>query len=190
MNMALDTATEQRLLRLLDERDIHDVLTRYCRGVDRCDEALIASCYHEDAVDDHGTFKVYGKDAAGLIAGKVRPGPATAMHFMGNVRIEVEGDTAFAESYILAYRAFEREAKAYTRVRALRFVDRFTRRHGQWRIAERVVADDWNRVDEVIEAMADADQFRHGSKGQDDPVYAIRRGPLARDPAAGDLSGR
>ena len=37
---------------LLDERDIREVLLRYCRGVDRCDAELISSCYHADAVDE------------------------------------------------------------------------------------------------------------------------------------------
>ncbi|MBU3740326.1 MAG: nuclear transport factor 2 family protein [Rhodoferax sp.] len=181
--MALDAHTEARLRRLLDERDIHDVLLRYCRGVDRCDKTLIASCYHADAVDDHGNWQVLGADAAQHIFDLVKPGPDAAMHFLGNARVEVEGDTAFAESYVLAFRAFRRDDKPFTRTRAVRFVDRFTRRDGEWRISERVVADDWNRVDEVIEALADTHKFRYGSKDQDDPVYAIRRGGLARRPA-------
>jgi hypothetical protein len=82
----------------------------------------------------------------------------------------------------MAYRTFQREGQDYTRVRALRFVDRFTRREGEWRIAERVVADDWHRVDRVAETMAEAGKFRMGSKDREDPVYAIRRGPLARVP--------
>jgi hypothetical protein len=114
----------------------------------------------------------------------VRPGPAAAMHFLGNVRIEVEGDTAFAESYVLAFRSFKRGERPYTRTRAVRFVDRFTRRDGEWRISERVVADDFNRVDEILEAMPDSALFRHGSKSRDDPVYAIRRGRVARAPSA------
>jgi hypothetical protein len=65
----------------------------------------------------------------------------------------------------------------------VRFIDRFTRRDGAWRISERVVADEWNRVDEVVEAMADTNKFRYGSKDRDDPVYAIRRGTVARRPA-------
>jgi ketosteroid isomerase-like protein len=178
----MDQQTEARLLQLLDERDIHDVLMRYCRGVDRCDEQLIASCYHPDAVDDHGTWIVAGRDVARTIIGLVRPGPAVPMHFVGNVRIEVEGDEAFTESYLLAFRTEERDGRARTRTRALRFVDRFTRRDGEWRISERVVTDDWNRVDEVVEAMADAPKFRRGRKDQDDPVYAIRRGRVAREP--------
>ncbi len=180
---AFDETTQQRLLTLLDERDIHAVLVRYCRGVDRCDAELITSCYHADAIDDHGTWQAYGHEAAAMIMERVRPGPDTAMHFLGNVCIEVEGDTAFAESYLLAYRAFQREDKHYTRVRALRFVDRFSRRNGQWRISERVVADDWNRVDEVVEAMRETGHLHHGSKDRNDPVFAIRRGRVARPPA-------
>lgn len=169
-------------MKLLDERDIHDVLLRYCRGVDRCDPELLASCYHDDAVDDHGNWIVYGRDVPNEIIERVKPGNDAAMHFLGNVRIEVEGDTAFAESYLLAFRAFRRDDRPHTRTRALRFVDRFTRRDGEWRISERVVADDWNRVDEVIEAMQDTSRFRYGSKDREDPVYAIRRGLTARSP--------
>lgn len=102
------------------------------------------------------------------------------MHFVGNVLIEVHGDTAFAESYLLAFRALEKEGRAYTQTRALRYVDRFERRKGEWRISERVVSDDWDRVDEVLQRQEGHELFRHGSKDDQDPVYAIRRGPLAR----------
>jgi SnoaL-like domain len=44
--------------------DIHDVLARYCRGADRCDAALMQSCFHEDAVDEHGFFN--GPAACGV----------------------------------------------------------------------------------------------------------------------------
>lgn len=181
--MAINAATEKRLLELLDEREIHDVLMRYCRGVDRCDRELIDSCYHPDAVDDHGTWVASGSDAGAGIVSRLQEGPATAMHFMGNVRIEVHGDTAFSESYLLAFRTFEQDGKPGVRTRALRFVDRFTRRDSQWRISERVVTDDWNRVDEGIGTMPDSNLFRRGSKDRDDPVYAIKRGRVARGAA-------
>lgn len=173
---------EERLRRLLDERDIQDVLHRYCRGVDRCDAELIASCYHEDAVDDHGNWQALGPEAPASIISRVKPGKDAAMHFLGNVRIEVEGDTAFAESYLLAFRSSEQDGRASTRTRALRFVDRFERRGGEWRISERVVVDDWNRVDPIVEKMPDTDRFRYGAKDRTDPVYAIRQGRVARQP--------
>ena len=178
----MDADKERRLLELLDERDIRDVLLRYCRGVDRCDAELIASCFHPDALDDHGNWVCSGKELPGFLIGKLLPGEASAMHFAGNMRIEVEGDTAFAESYLLAFRAFHRDERPYTRTRALRFVDRLERRQGAWRISERVAVDDWNRVDEVVEEQSEARGFRFGSKSREDPVYAIRRGRVARYP--------
>jgi hypothetical protein len=176
----MDAGLERRLLELLDERDIRDVLVRYCRGVDRCDQELLESCFHPDAQDDHGNWICSGRDVPEQIIRLVGPGDASAMHFLGNVRIEVEGDTAYAESYLLAFRTLRREERSHVRTRALRFVDRFQRRGGEWRIAERVVADEWNRIDEVVEEMQDSRVFRYGSKSREDPVYAIRRGRVAR----------
>ena len=171
---------EQLLNSLLAERDIQRVLLRYCRGVDRADEELIASCFHPDACDDHGNWLADGKSVASHIVRSIQPGSARAMHFMGNALVEVEGDTAFAESYILAFRAYDREGISHTRTRAVRFVDRFERRAGEWRISERVVVDEWNRVDRVVESQDDTSHFRYGAKDRSDPVYLIRQGPLAR----------
>ena len=165
---------------LLDERDIREVLLRYCRGVDRCDAELISSCYHADAVDDHGSWFVNGPEVAKVVLDAIKPGTAVAMHFVGNMHIEVQGDTAFAESYLLAFRNFDRDDQKYHRTRAARFIDRFARRSGVWRIIERVVVDDWDRVDEVNLRQDGQESFRRGSKDRLDGVYAIKRGPLAR----------
>ena len=112
----------------------------------------------------------------------IKPGPYPAMHFIGNVLIEIEGDTAFSESYFQAFRIFERDGRRFNRVRAGRYVDRFERRDEKWKIIERVLADDWNRVDEVVEMQVGWEQFRPGSKDSDDPVFGIRGGRLAREP--------
>jgi hypothetical protein len=44
------------LQQLIDKLEIHEVLTRYCRGIDRCDAELLESVYHPDATDNHGQF--------------------------------------------------------------------------------------------------------------------------------------
>jgi ketosteroid isomerase-like protein len=165
---------------LIDERAIRTLLLRYCRAVDRCDRDAIAACFHADAIDDHGNWIVDGTRVADHIVSLVQPGPGRAMHFMGNVLVEVDGDTAFAESYILAFRTFTRDGQPYNRTRALRFIDRFERQNGQWRISERNAIDEWNRVDLIVEQQGDTDTFRYGRKDQNDPVYAIRQGRVAR----------
>ena len=182
--MAITPQLEQLLHELLAEREIHKVLTRYCRGVDRCDLELLESCFHDDAIDDHGNWVLQATEATADIIRRVKPGPDAAMHFLGNVHIEVEGETAFAESYLLAFRTAHREERAYTRTRAIRFIDRFTLRNNEWRISERVVVDDWNRIDEIVQSMPDSPLFRYSSKDRHDPVYAIREGRVAREPGA------
>jgi len=170
----MNSNLESKLLELIDEREIRQVLLRYFRGVDRCDVDLIDSCFHDDASDDHGNWIKHGSEIAPHIVALVSPGAAKAMHFVGNMLIEVEGETAFAESYVLAYRAYERDGVPCTRVRAVRFVDRLQKRDGMWRISERVVVDDWNRVDVVSEVQEGSDVFRYGTKDKNDPVYQIR----------------
>ncbi len=56
-----DTA---HLRRIADKQDIHDVIMRFSRGIDRCDEALLRSCFHPDATDDQPTDAAPADDAA------------------------------------------------------------------------------------------------------------------------------
>ena len=178
----IDAKLEARMREFLDKEEIREVLLRYCRGVDRCDRDMIATCYHPDAVDDHGDWVASGLDAPDHIVKLVKKTPLAGMHFLGNHLIEIEGDVAWSESYFQAFKDFERDGKRYVRVRAARYVDRFERRNEAWKIAERVLTDDWNKVDEVLELLGGPDRFRFGNKDKNDPVYLIRKGRVARQP--------
>ena len=48
--------TDRLLIELVDRHEIHQVLLRYARGLDRLDNALARSCYWDDAIEDHGHF--------------------------------------------------------------------------------------------------------------------------------------
>ena len=41
---------------LLDRIELRDLVMRYCRGIDRRDFALVRACYHDNAIDDHGSM--------------------------------------------------------------------------------------------------------------------------------------
>ena len=88
--------------RLAAKLEIAELLARYCRGIDRLDTELIASVYHEDAYDDHGTFKGSGKEFARQVIGGLSRYERT-MHFLGTSLIEVEGNLAHGETYCVAY---------------------------------------------------------------------------------------
>ena len=53
MSESLD---QQRLQVLLDKQEITELVHRYCNAADRHDHDKMRSLYHEDAIDDHGSF--------------------------------------------------------------------------------------------------------------------------------------
>lgn len=139
---------EQALRRLFDKDEIHDAMTRYARGVDRGDWELMRSTYHPDAFDSHGDYK---GDIDGLIKWLDQrfAGVDNSMHFLGNCLIEFAGpDLALVETYFVSRRLRPPTADesktigpkdAMCREAWGRYVDRFERREGQWRVAHRTV---------------------------------------------------
>src|SRR5262245_48770090 len=93
---------QAELRALLDREAIRECLYRYCRGIDRADEALLRSAYWEDAHDAHGA---YVGSAAGFIAQalpRLRSG-GRGVHQVGNILIELHGEAAAVESSFLAW---------------------------------------------------------------------------------------
>jgi len=93
---------------LLDElaarRDIHLLLLRYCRGVDRLDRELIDSCYHDDSWDDHGHWTGPGPDFGEFIVRSLTERAIITSHTIGNSLVEFESATiAKGETYTMAY---------------------------------------------------------------------------------------
>jgi len=123
-----------------DELAIQRVLARYAHGVDRGDLALVASCYHPDAVEDRGPR--YRGDLPGFLEwlGAARAELESCWHLMGLPLIALEGDAATVETHCLAvHRQRETPGGAVVeRTIPLRYRDRFERRDGDWRIARRV----------------------------------------------------
>jgi hypothetical protein len=134
---------------LISRQQIADVIYQYARGIDRLDFDLVRSCYHADAYDDHGSFKGSVEEFI-TAAQSFLPKWTITQHFMGNMLIELEGDKARAETYAVAYhRREDAEGNGKDDVMGIRYVDRFERRLGEWKIAHRVVATDWRRIDPV-----------------------------------------
>ena len=55
--MSQPPVSNEKLQQLLDKQEIHEVIMRYCRGIDRLDREMIRSVYHDDAIDEHGLWK-------------------------------------------------------------------------------------------------------------------------------------
>ena len=154
---------------LLDKAQIHDVLMRYSRGVDRGDGEPVVSCFHPDATLDMGRGPM---SAAALAEGIAKMTATGTMHFIGNEYVEVDGDTAYSETYFISYATITDSDRSATRSRGGRYLDRFERRDGQWKIARRLLVDEWSRLDDL--PVPPAPPGRVGLRSKDDPVYTFR----------------
>lgn len=158
---------------LLARQEIADVILRYARGIDRLDLELVRSCYHPDAYDDHGAFK--GPiDEFIEAARSFLPKWTATQHFMGNMLIEVDGDSARAETYAVAYhRREDGEGSGKDDIMGIRYVDRFEKREGEWKIAHRVVVNEWRRVDPLTGVRGRNEIGVWGSRDATDAVNWI-----------------
>ena len=50
-----DPSRAAALDRMLARDAIREVLARYARAIDRADDALLKSCYFDDAIEEHGS---------------------------------------------------------------------------------------------------------------------------------------
>jgi hypothetical protein len=160
---------------LLAERAIQRVLTTYSRGVDRYDFDLVRSCYWPEGTDDHGSF-VGGVDGFIAFVERSLNRFERTCHFLGNMLIDVDlsHDVARSETYAVAFHRYTDPDGYPTDMWAgLRYVDRFERRDGQWRIRRRVCAYEWRRTDRVEGEGGFAEAYVRGTRSTDDIVYHI-----------------
>jgi hypothetical protein len=129
-------ASTDSLQALVDKDEIRDVIYRFCRGTDRNDRELVRSCYHPDANDNHGIYNGPGIDLYDTM--NAGPQPDVLSHHLGQVDIKLEGDIAKVETYCTATMI----NKDMLSTIVTRFLDRFEKRDGEWKIADRFVAFD------------------------------------------------
>ena len=159
------TEIHHALQMIIDRQAITDVLLRYARGADRLDIDCFRSVFWEDGGYEDSVVEGEARDfIPSLIGDTVRSFFDTTQHFISNVRIDFEGaDLAFTECYFLAFHVVPANREAldavlgpermaelgadYTRRYEIfvagRYLDRFERRRGEWRVKKRRLVADW-----------------------------------------------
>lgn len=164
---------------LLDRQAIADCVARYARGIDRADPDLVASCYHEDALDDHGEWVGPGWGLAGWALERQSSLVRTQNHITTH-SVDIDGDTAHGETYFLVV---SRAKTGTVMLSSGRYVDRFERRHGEWRIAARVCI-----VESIVETpgvdMSRRDELQ-GQSARDRSDLSYRRPLMVDRPLTG-----
>ncbi len=141
-----------------DKQELHEVIMRYCRAIDRKEYDLLRTVYHPDAIDAHGDY--FHGDVEALIENcrKSLDIYSITTHAITNAYFKVEGDYAEGETYVLATH-LTREEPVDTIVMSARYLDKFERRKGEWKIIYRNYCIDWSNKGDVDP---------HGPKGSDD----------------------
>lgn len=175
---------------LRDKDEIRSAMYRYARGVDRRDYDLVRDAYHPDAHDNHGGYQG-GVD--GLIEWISRRHAVIeqSMHVIAQTHIDfLSDDVALAESYNVSVQRYpaaaeetirtwvgDRAVADDERLRAViyaRYIDRFEKREGEWRIARRIVV-----IEEVTAEIVGVRQRPPSSiepiRGDGDAVYRLLR---------------
>jgi hypothetical protein len=156
------------LQRLLDREAIRDCLTRYARGLDRHDQELLYSAFHEDAVDHHGVFVGRPQEFVPWALEEHERHLLAHQHFLANNTVEIEGDVAHSETYV--FFVLRRKDDTGVDMGGGRYLDRLERRNGEWKIAQRELIMEWHGT-APSEAYADVLTYPTGKWGPTDPSY-------------------
>jgi ketosteroid isomerase-like protein len=156
---------------------IREVLSNYVRGIDRADGPLLKTCYHADAIEEHGG-NFTGNAHAYVDAAVPRVQTMGPMqHLLGSTYIDLQGDLAYVETYVWTFARFKKDGADFDTFTGGRLIDRFERRGGQWKIAHRRTIFDWNRDTPSNEGWCvgffnpGAPGMRMGRKDAQDPSY-------------------
>ncbi len=159
---------------IADRLAIAETLARYCRGIDRCDAALLAAVFTPDAHCDYGSGAApIGETIAGLMAGL--GAMRLTQHNITNSVMQVTGHSAKAETNCVALHLIPTSDGEIELVVGGRYLDTLVKQGGAWRISERLYVMDWNRTSpstmQTSGGLFDTLQ-RRGARGAEDPSAA------------------
>ena len=149
------------LAQLSDLQNIRDVALRYCRGVDRLDEALLKSAYWPDATDNHGAFNGNAWDFAEIcMVGHDKWRSTNHCIFNHSIDLDADGTNATGELYNVVY-LFQKGTDVVDTWHG-RYLDRYQQREDEWRILERVCVHESTTSTALANMDIDTQAFRQG----------------------------
>lgn len=158
--------------RLADVAAIREVVTMYCRGVDRLDLDLVRQAYHPGAVDHHTGFDGTVEDFVAWLGKNLRY-LTGSMHLIGNHQVEFVGDdVAISETYCVATHWGRDDQERSNFTSGVRYIDHMERRAGRWAIVERWAAREWTRRETFVPPERPGPR---GSRDDTDPLYRLKR---------------
>ncbi|MEM7666955.1 MAG: nuclear transport factor 2 family protein [Pseudomonadota bacterium] len=173
-------------MRLEDRAAITDVIAAYAHAIDRRRWGMMEHLFHDDAQFQFGDLVGDWRGFVDQARAIIDPCLAT-QHQLGQIQFGFEGaDVCHTETYMTAMHTvpagysipdvFPDKAAIYSAVIAGRYVDRFEKRGGDWRIARRTGLYDWREFRQVegvdLSEMPEGSCGYHGKQDPSTPVVA------------------
>ncbi len=150
MENASELGDDVDLKKLTDRAAIHDVITRYFRGIDSGNKALVQSCFSDDVrvlydgrSPEHGLEAVMSslRTFQRIAKGEMQ----ITMHFMGNFNlVRLDERSADTETYAIAFMVPPKHIADRMAIRGLRYIDRLRQDDEEWKIVQRRHTLDWS----------------------------------------------
>lgn len=156
--------TQAALAQILDREAIRDVLSRYCRGLDRMDKQMAYAVWHPDGTAFYDG--IYEGTGHGFIdwVWQAHAGMERHSHQITNVLIELDGDRATSEAYVTValWTRPDGEGRQQELVGRGRYLDRWEKRGGIWAIAHRTHLLDLSSVHPLTRGETSEGSSRDG----------------------------
>jgi SnoaL-like domain len=166
--------TDRELLRqVADRQEITQQVYLYCRSMDRIDHEIGYGIWNEGAIADYGP-NVYQGTGRGFIDQclELHRRALSHSHQVTNIIIELNGDRAASESYVVSALRMMLDGKPMQITTWARYLDQWSRQNGRWGIDKRVAVRD---LDEIAPCTPLSDDGI-GSRDRSDPSYAVLKG--------------
>lgn len=165
--------TGTQIDRLMSRQECADLIVRTARAIDRCDETLLRAQFHDEAQDDHGSFKGSIDEFVKWVMPVLHTMERT-QHILGQMLIEMDGDGAVSETYFEAHHELMIDGAMQHMIAAGRYLDTFERRGGIWKISKRHAVYDWQSVQPSTDSAdrSSPGDIAYGQRGDSDASYA------------------
>jgi len=183
--------------RLLDTQAIQHAIATYARALDRMDEKMLRSVFHPGSKHSH-FFEGPSSDPSlpstpgapldfVAFAFDVLRCHSRTHHQLGQMLIEFESEAvAFAETYFTAHHRQRQIGDKLAGATACdtemdyfvggRYVDRFEKRNGVWKITHRTGMTDWTRLEAPSSAgFGSIPAVQLGKRGKKDMAYRAKQ---------------
>lgn len=142
-----------------DIQELNQLAYRYAAAVDRCDVEMFCSVflpdarlhsYHPDAEEPFADLR--GHEQLAAIPNTMRGMYRHTTHMMTNHFVELDGDTASGEVLCTARHLGKNQDEPEALNIIIRYIDRYERRDGSWKIADRQIRFLWSERHAVGES--------------------------------------